>query len=339
MSDLSVSYMGLELKNPVIAGASGLTSSVEMIKRIEDAGAGAIVCKSLFEEEIQYEAMEQQKAIHKYDDIHAEMITVFPDIKEMGPEYNLFRLRKTKEAVSIPVIASLNAVNEEVWIEYAKLIEQTGVDGLELNIYSSPEPDQRSPSEVEVGQLNLLRSIREAVSLPLSVKLSPYYTNPGNFIKQIDDTGINGVVLFNRFFQSNIDINSEKITFPYTFSHKEDSRLPMRYAGLLSGNMKGSVCASSGIMEADDVVRMLLAGADAVQVVSTLYKNGVGQIAELVGGLEDWMGSKNYSCIGDFRGKMSRASLGQREQWLYKRTQYVKMLMQSSEDLAEKILQ
>lgn len=338
MVDLSVLYMGIKLKNPVIAGACGLTSNVDTIKEIAQAGAGAIVCKSLFEEEIQLESLKLKKLLHRYDDWHAEMITIFPKIKDIGPEQHLYWVKKTKESVDIPVIASLNAVNEDTWIEYSKLIEQTGVDGIELNMYTSPVFHLESSDVIEAKQIELLKEIRRVVSVPLCVKLSPYYTNSANFIRQLDNIGINGFVLFNRFFQSDIDINSEKPVFPFTFSKKQDNRLPLRFAGLLYGNIKGTICCSTGIMDYDDTIRMLLAGADAVQVVSTLYKNGISHLSSIISGIEKWMNEKAYTCIDDFKGKMSREKLGQKDTWIYKRSQYVKMLMQSSESLMKQIL-
>ena len=338
MIDLITSYMGIELKNPLIAGASGLTSDIDTIKRIEDAGAGAIICKSLFEEEIRLEAMEQQNELHKYDDIHAEMVTIFPEIKEKGPEYHLYWVRKTKESVNIPVIVSLNAVNSEVWTEYARLIEETGVDGIELNFYDSSDFGQSPSEEIEHKQVDILKQVRKTVDIPIGVKLSPYYTNPVKFISQLDDIGIDGFVLFNRFFQSNIDIEKEEFTYPFNFSHKDDNRLPLRYTGLLSGTLNGSICSGTGIMDYDDVVRMIMAGADAVQLVTTLYKNGVNHISRILEGIEKWMAAKGYNNLEDFRGSMSRKNLGAKEQWAYKRSGYVKMLMQNSRDLAERIL-
>jgi len=337
MANLTTTYMGLKLKNPVIAGASGLTSNVNIIKKIEEAGAGAIVCKSLFEEEIQLKSLEQNKELHKYDDINPEGLTIYPDIEHTGPEYHLYWIKKTKDNSKIPVIASLNAINEEVWVEYAKKLEQTGVDGIELNLYSSPDLIAATSSNMEEKQLSIIKKIRRAIDLPISVKLSPYYTNLSGFIKDIDASGIDGFVLFNRFFQSNIDINSEKFTFPFNFSSKDDNRLPLRFTGLLAGNVRASIISSNGIMDSDDVIRMILAGADAVQVVSTLYKNGLGHITTILTDLEKWMDEKHYSNLDDFRGKMSRGKLDQKDIWAYKRAQYVKMLMQSSDNLMSKI--
>lgn len=338
MADLTTSYMGLKLRNPVIAGASGLTSNFDMIKKIEKAGAGAIVCKSLFEEEIQLELLELDKDLHQHDDIHPEALTLFPNLEERGPDYHLYWVKKTKENSEIPVIASLNAVNEEIWIEYAKKIEQTGVDGIELNLYSSPDINKDNSSIIEEQQLVVLKKIRKAIDLPISVKLSPYYTNLSGFIKQIDKIGIEEFVLFNRFFQSNIDINSEKFTLPFNLSNKNDNRLPLRYTGLLAGKIKGSICSSNGIMDSDDVIRMILAGANSVQVVSTLYKNGPDHIKTILSELEKWMDDKQYSNLDAFRGKMSQEELSQKDSWAYKRAQYVRMLMQPSKDLMDKII-
>jgi len=338
MADFTTTYMGLKLKSPVIAGASELTSNIEKIKKIEIAGAGAIVCKSLFEEEVQLESLELNKDLHQHDDMHPEGLTLFPDLEEKGPDYHLYWIKRTKKNSGIPVIASLNAVNEKIWIEYAKKIEQTGVDGIELNLYSSPSINQNISSKIEEKQLDLLKKIRKAIDLPISVKLSPYYTNLSGFIKQIDKIGIDGFVLFNRFFQSNIDINSEKFTMHFNFSNKDDNRLPLRFTGLLSGKVKGSICSSTGIMDSDDVIRMILAGADAVQVVSTLYKNGPNHIKTILSELEKWMDEKHYSTLKDFRGKMSEGTLTKKDIWAYKRAQYVRMLMQPSEDLMNKIL-
>lgn len=337
MANLTTTYMGLKLGSPIIAGASGITFNVNLIKKIEEAGAGAIVCKSLFEEEIQLESLELNKGLHQHDDIHPEAITLFPDLEEKGPDYHLYVVKKIKENSGIPVIASLNAVNEEIWIEYAKKIEQTGVDGIELNLYSPPDIIHNSASKIEEKQLKIIKKIRKAIDLPISVKLSPYYTNLSRFIKQIDNIGIDGFVLFNRFFQSNIDIDSEKFILKFNLSNNNDNLLPLRFTGLLAGKIKGSICSSSGIMNYDDVIRMILAGADAVQVVSTLYKNGPNQIKTMLNGLETWMDDKKYSSLIDFRGKMSSETLNQKDSLAFTRAQYVRMLMQPSDDLMNKI--
>ncbi|MBN2736047.1 MAG: dihydroorotate dehydrogenase-like protein [Spirochaetales bacterium] len=338
MSDLSVTYLGMKLKNPVIAGASGLTASIDFIKRIEQAGAGAIVCKSLFEEEILLQTLKHNKDIHQYDNWHAEMTSIFPDIEAKALENHLYWVRKAKEEVKIPVIGSLNAVSEEIWLDYSEEMVKTGIDALELNFYSAPGFESEPSEAIEKKQLEILKKIRKAVSIPIVVKLSHFYTNPVHFIRELDNIGINGFVLFNRLFQPNINIDEETNTFPYTFSHKEDNRLALRYSALLYGELKGSVCASTGILDSHDVIRMLLAGADAVQMVSGLYANGVEHIATLINEISQWMEKKDYEKIDDFKGKLSRKNLGQKDAWIYKRTQYVKMLMQTSESLMKQII-
>jgi dihydroorotate dehydrogenase (fumarate) len=337
MIDISTSYMGIRLKNPVIAGASGFTSNVKTIKKIEEAGAGAVVCKSLFEEEINLEKMKQEKDNHMYDNLNPEMITVFPEVKYSGPENHLYWITEVKKAAGIPVFASLNAVTEDTWIEYSKLIEETGVDGLELNFYSSPVYSRDNSDLTEQKQIKIIKKIRESVNIPISVKLSSFYTNISGFIHELDKIGINGFVLFNRFFQSNIDIIKEEVTFPFLFSHKVDNRMPLRFTGLLYGNISGSICCNTGIMDYDDVVRMILAGADAVEVVSTFYKNGIHHLESIIKGITDWMEIKGYGSIDDFIGKLSRKALSSKDSWVYNRTQYIKMLMQGNEKLAEKI--
>ena len=337
MANLSVTYMGIELKNPVIIGASGLTSNLKLIKQIEEAGAGAIVCKSLFEEEIQLQSLQHRKNMHQYDEWHAEMTSVFPNLNDIGPEDHLYWVKKTKESINIPVIASINAVNEETWLNYSGLLEETGVDGIELNLYSSPEFHLKTSDNIEQRQIELLKKIRDRIKIPISVKLSPYYTNIAKFITQLDKMGINGFVLFNRAFQTNIDIDRENMTFPFTFSHKEDNLLSLKMAGLLYKTIDHSICCSTGIMDSEDIIKMLLAGADAVQIVSTVIHNGIPFIAEILEKMDNWMDNKEYHKISDFKGKLSRINLAQKDRWIYKRTQYIKILMQTSKSISESI--
>ena len=235
------------------------------------------------------------------------MVTLFPQIdSELSyPREHLNNLRKAKESLSIPVFASLNAVNDDTWTEYSKLLEQTGVDGLELNFYTVPEKTESGAEAVEKAQSDTLKKVKSAVKIPVSVKLSPYYSNPLKFINDLEKAGAGGFVLFNRLFQPDIDIQSEEHLFPYNLSNKEDNRLPRRFSGLLYGNTKASVCANSGIFTGYDVIKMLLAVADAVQIVSTLYLNQIGIIESVLKEVTDWMDSKGYSSIEDFRGKLS----------------------------------
>jgi dihydroorotate dehydrogenase (fumarate) len=325
MASLKTKYMGIELKNPIIAGASSLTSNMGSIKKLEDAGAAALIFASLFEEQVQLEQMMLEEDLARGDYRHAEMIDIFPDLEHAGPAEHLIWVRKAKESVEIPVIASLNAVNKETWIEYAKQLEETGVDALELNFYSVPSDFEKQGSEYEDEQIAVLKELKKKVSVPFSVKLSVYYSNPLNFIKKVDAVGIDGFVLFNRFFQPDIDISKEQNTFPLNLSNKNDNRFPLRYAGLLFGNVKADVCSSTGIMFAEDVIKMILAGANCVQCVSTLFKNKVTHLGTMVQDLEKWMDEKGYKNLDSFRGKLSRKN--SKDPWSYTRAQYVKLLL------------
>lgn len=333
MADLKTKYMGLELRSPVIVGANNLVKNTDNLKRMEDAGAGAIVYKSLFEEQILLENLELAEAKSEYNERNAEMVRIFPEVDSVNPEIesHLIALRKAKEAVSIPVVASLNAVYDESWVEYAKKLEETGVAGLELNFYTVPEKFDTEYFDIEMKQLKVLGLVREAVKLPVAVKLSPFYSNPLKFITDLDKAGADALVLFNRLFQPDIDIDTEEPHFPYNLSNREDNRLPLRFAGLLYGNINATVCANSGVLSGSDVIKMLLAGADAVQVVSALYLNQIEVIGVFLKEVERWMDAKGYEKLADFKGKLSRKNSG--DKLPYHRAQYMDFVMTTSEIL------
>jgi dihydroorotate dehydrogenase (fumarate) len=329
MADLTTSYLGIKLKNPVIVGASNLVTSLDNLKRMEDAGAAAIVYKSLFEEQIQLENLQLFEQMEEYSERQAEGSSLFPDIEHAGPEEYLMNLIKAKEALSIPLIASLNAVNFESWVEYSKKIEETGVDALEINFYSVPSDFEIMGKALIHEKLDILEAVKNSVSIPVAVKLSPYYTNPLYLIKEMDKLKADGFVLFNKLFQPEIDIDKEEMRFPYNLSHHDESRLPLRFAGLLYDNINASICSSRGIFTGEDTISMILAGADCVQVVSTLYKNGIEQITAILTDIERWMKDKKYKKMDDFRGKMSRKNI--QDPFAYRRAQYVDILMKSEE--------
>lgn len=329
MANLSTTYLGLKLKNPIIVGASNLVTDMHALQQIEEAGAAAIVYKSLFEEQIQLERAQHEDQLDEYSERHAEMISLFPKVEHAGPEAHLLGLRKVVETMNIPVIASLNCVYDITWAEYAVKLADAGAAALELNFYDNPRDPQKAGREILEQQLAVLKKVRQSVKIPISVKLSPFYTNPLNVIHQMDQTGVNGFVLFNRIFQPNIDIDAEELVFPWFLSNDGDYRLPLRYAGLLFDNVKADVCANTGILKGDDVIQLLLAGAQTVQVVTTLYKNGIGQINNMITDLNQWMDKKQYASIDDFRGKLSKKSIN--DPYAYKRAQYVDILMKSNE--------
>jgi dihydroorotate dehydrogenase (fumarate) len=329
MADLSTTYMGVKLKNPIILGASNLVTKPEVIKELEEAGIAAIVYKSLFEEQIQLESLQFSEELNEYNNRNSEMGRIFPDIEHAGPKEHLYNLKKLKQSTSVPVFASLNAIYEPSWVEYAKLLEETGVDGLELNLYATPGYFEVGATSIEEKQYQIVRSVKKAVKIPVSVKLSPFYTNTLNFIKRLDEAGVDGFVLFNRFFQPEIDIENEIFHFPWELTQERDHHLSLRYVGLLHGNIEGSICGSRGIYTAEDVIRLLLAGSDVVQTVSTVYKNQPSHIATMLKGIEVWMNNKGYKKLDDFRGKLSRKSL--KDPYTYQRAQYVDILAKSEE--------
>jgi dihydroorotate dehydrogenase (fumarate) len=333
MADLKTHYMGLELKNPVIIGASNIVTDIENLKRIEKAGASAIVYKSLFEEQIQLENLELFERKTEYSERNAEMISLYPESKSGTSDImeHLLALRKAKESVTIPVFASINAVLNETWVEYAKKIEETGVDGLELNFYSLPEKFDKESEDIEKKQIKILTLVKSAVKIPVSVKLSPYYTNPLKLISDMDKAGAGAFVLFNRLFQPDIDVQTEEHNFPYSLSNKEDNRLPLRFAGLLYGNTKASICANSGIMNGSDVIKMILAGADCVQIVSIVYLNQIEVISSMLVEIENWMDSRHYKSIESFRGKLSK--MNSENKLTYHRAQYMDFMMTTSQIL------
>lgn len=330
MADLKTTYMGLELSNPIIAGASKLTSYVDTIKKIEDAGAGAIVCGSLFEEQIQLEMQKFDNLLADISDVDSEISNLFPiNVEHKGPEEHLYWLRKTKESVKIPVIASLNCVNQSTWVDYAKMIEETGVDGLELNFFHVPQSFDVDASEVEKAQHEVLAELKSKIKIPISVKLSYFYSNTLNLIKSMDNDGVNAFVLFNKLFQPEINIEDETHVTPFNLSREGDYGIALRFAGLLYGEIKGNIIANTGIHTGEDVVKMILAGADAVQVVSTLYKNDISQIGTMLNTLENWMDRKGYKSLADFKGKLSRKNV--EDPFIYRRAQYVSLILKSEE--------
>lgn len=330
MSDLKTTYLGIPLKNPIIIGASNFVMNAEAVKKLEAAGAGALVYKSLFEEQIQLESLQLQEGLTEYNERNAEMISLFPNIEHAGPKEHLENLKRVKDAIKIPVIASLNCIYKESWEEYAQLLEKTGVDALELNFYATPDKLDRDGKSIEDQQLEALKIVLKAMKIPVSVKLSPFYSNTLNVVHKMDEAGAAGFVLFNRLFQPEIDLREEKHYSPFHLSNEhEDYRLPLRYAGLLYGNVKGTICSNTGFFQAEHVIKAILAGTDAVQVVSTIYKNGFTQISNILSGMEKWMTEKNYDTLGDFRGKLSRKTLN--DPITYRRAQYVDVLMHSDE--------
>jgi dihydroorotate dehydrogenase (fumarate) len=321
--------MGLELTSPIVAGASKLTANIDTIKQIEQAGAGAVVCASLFEEQIQLERMKLEERLSAHDDLDAEITSLFPHIEHGGPKEHLMWVRKTKEAVGIPVIASLNAVDTGTWVDYARRLEDTGVDGLELNFYYTPGNFDRAAQDIESEQVEVLHRVTAAVGVPVSVKLSHFYSNPLQVVGRMDAVGVDAFVLFNRLFESDIDIESERHTKPLNLSCAGDNKLINRFVGLLYGRVKADLAANTGILGGADVIKAILAGAGAVQVVSALYAHKVPYLATMLEQLSAWMDKKGYATLADFRGKCARVNIN--DPFVYRRAQYVDLILRSDE--------
>jgi dihydroorotate dehydrogenase (fumarate) len=329
MTNLKTSYMGLELKNPIVVGANNLVTNINSLKQMEEAGAAAVVFKSLFEEQIQLEAAQMDDEMDEYAERHAEMTSLFPNLEHAGPREHLMNVQNARKALSIPLIASLNAIYNETWLEYAKLLEDKGVDGLELNFYSVPRKAEFSGADIINDQIEILKKVKSSISIPVSVKLSPFYANPLNVISRMDKAGADAIVMFNRLFQNEIDLDSEKFVVDFPLSEAYENKLPLRYAGLLYGQIKASIISTRGIQNGSDAVKMILAGADAVQVVGTLYKNKVQYIATMLKDIETWMEGKGYKSLKEFRGKLSNKEIN--DPFIYKRAHYVDLLLKSEE--------
>lgn len=319
--------MGIELSSPVIVGACNLVSNLKNLRKMQEAGAGAVVYRSLFEEQLHLENLEISEAMAEYNNRNSEFNTFMPEFEHAGPKEYLAHLKKAKSVLDIPLFASINAVYEESWVQYAKQIEEVGVDGIELNLYVVPNEMDSGAFEALDWQIEIIKKIKAAISIPVAVKLSPYYSNPLQIIRRMEDAGAEAFVLFNRFFQPDIDLEKETLSFPYNLSGENDYRLSMRFAGLLYKNLDASICGSGGIFTGYDVAKLILAGADAVQVVSTLYKNGIGQINLINNQLKSFMESKGYESLDDFRGKLSKININ--DPFAYNRAQYIDILLNS----------
>jgi len=325
--NLSIQYGGMVLKNPIVIGASNIVTDVANLEKLEQAGAAAIVYKSLFEEQIQLESFQLEQKLESLSNWDAEHETMLPKVKHAGPAEHLRQLKEARKHLSIPLIGSLNCVNDDSWLEYALKMEDTGIDGLELNFYNNNIDFDLTAEAIEQKQLKALELVRAGVRLPLFVKLSPFYSNTLRLILQMDRIGVDGFVLFNRLFQPDIDVDKEEHHFPYLFSSESDNRLALRYAGLLHKKAKGSIICNTGILNGKDVIKMLLAGGNAVQVVSAVYKKGINTITHMLHEMEAWMKKKGYESLYDFQGKLSKENMT--DPFAYKRAQYVDILMKS----------
>lgn len=324
MTDLSTTYMGLKLKNPLIVSSSSLTNKISGVKNAAEAGAGAIVLKSLFEEQILAEMRKAEESTPA--DYHPEASDYLQNVSEnlQSAEY-LQLIEGGKKEVDIPLIASLNCISESKWADYAKDVEAAGADGLELNIAILPNFFDDNPEKIEQRVVEILKLVRSRISIPIAVKLGPYYTSIPAMVKKLEKAGAASLVLFNRFYRPDIDLDKIKLTSAYRYSSPEEISQSLRWIGLLHQHVKCDLCGATGIFDGNGVVKQILAGAQAVQICSTLYINGIRQIGIIKERMEYWMEQHKYSSLDNFRGIMSQQSSKQQKE--YERLQYIKALV------------
>ncbi|MBW2449588.1 MAG: dihydroorotate dehydrogenase-like protein [Deltaproteobacteria bacterium] len=307
MVDLSTEYLGMKLKNPVIAGSSGLTNSVKSIKELEENGAGAVVLKSIFEEEIAFEYEDILKEAESKGYNLDQFDYYDYKIKEDNLDKYTTLINESKKNVSIPVIASVNCVYSHEWLAFASQLEKAGADAIELNMFFLPSDFERTSEEKEKAYFQIIEQVQKAVSLPIALKISYYFSNLGPMIQKLSNTGISGLVLFNRFFSPDFDIDKFEVKSSNLFSAPSDLSISLRWIAIMAARVNCDLAASTGVHDGVALIKQLLAGADAVQVASTLYKNGKGRIGEMLKTLEEWMKGKGYGSLSDFKGKMSQA--------------------------------
>jgi len=324
--DLTTRYMGLVLRNPLVASASPLTGTLDGIRQLEEAGAGAVVLPSLFEEEIAAEAERYDHLTSANDDSWPESATSFPTLPELrhGPHHYLDLIRAARAAVDIPVIASINGVTSAGWIDYAKLIEEAGASALELNVYFVATDPMRSGREVEQRYLDILAAVRKAVAIPVAVKLGPYFSSLGHLAVELQDAGADALVLFNRFYQPDLDAVKLEVLTDLRLSEPNEIRLPLLWIAALSGRVTASLAASTGVSTATEVVKYLLAGADVVMTTSSLLKHGAPHMATLLAGLDAWLDAREFGSLAEMRGLMSQRRLKNPE--AFERANYLKIL-------------
>lgn len=324
--DLSTTYMGLKLKNPIVPSASPMSRDIGTIKALEDAGASAIVLYSLFEEQIEHEALELDYLTTQGSESYAEATSYFPPEHEyhLGPEEYLEHIQKIKRAVSIPIIGSLNGVTPGGWLDYAKNIEQAGADGLELNIYYIPTDPKLSGTDVEDMYVDILKTVKSIVKIPVAVKMSPFFSSMANIATKLDQAGVNALVLFNRFYQPDIDLEALDVIPNIFLSTPQAMRLPLRWIAILHGRIKADIAATSGVHNADDVLKMLMVGSNVTMMCSALLQQGPYWITKVLKDMETWMEEHEYSSVKQMIGSMSHKSV--KEPAAFERANYMKVL-------------
>lgn len=310
--DLRTSYLGLELKNPLVASPSPLARELANIRRLEDAGAAAVVLHSLFEEEINQESHALDRYLSEGTESYAEALTYFPEApsyRAIGPDSYLEHIFRAKQAVDIPIIASLNGVSSGGWIRYAKEMEGAGADALELNIYYVPTRIDLSSAEVEQIYIDLVHDIRASINLPIAVKLSPYFSSTANMMHRLAEAGANGLVLFNRFYQPDLDLENLEVVPNLILSKSDEIRLPLRWIAILYGRIAADMALTTGVHTAHDALKAVAAGANVAMMTSEILLNGIGRFSEILAEMKLWLEEREYLSIRELHGSLSQINV------------------------------
>lgn len=324
--DLSTKYLGMTLRSPLVASASPLSEDINSIKKLEAAGIGAVVLYSLFEEQLRLEQEEYNFHTTQGTEAFAESLSYFPEIEDykLGPELYLEHIQKAKAAVDVPIIASLNGSSLGGWTEYAREFENAGADAIELNIYYIPTDSNMLGSEVEQQYIDILKAVKGAVKIPVALKLSPFFSNFSNMAKRLDEAGADSLVLFNRFYQPDIDLDEFEVTPNLLLSQSSAMRLPMRWIAILKDNIKADLAATSGIHTGTDVIKMLMVGANATMLCSSLLKHGINHVKNIEDHMKQWMREHDYKSVSEMQGSMSQQKTGNPSS--FERAQYMKAI-------------
>jgi dihydroorotate dehydrogenase (fumarate) len=324
--NLGTKYLGLQLKNPLVIAACPITGKIDWLKKLEEAGAAAAVMPSLFEEQIEHDEEEIAK-LHEFgSDSFAEALSYFPEEQDYhtGPEEYLDTIAKAKKAVQIPIIASLNGTSTGGWVRYAKMMQEAGADALELNIYYIATDLDTSGADVEKQYIDLVAAVKQSISIPLAVKVGPYFSAMGNMAKRLADAGADGLVLFNRFLQPDIDLETLDTNPKLLLSDPYELLLPLRWTAILHGRLNASLAITSGIHDAHSMAKALLAGADVGMIASTIYQDGLDQVGRILRGLQEWMKEKEYDSVEQLKGSISQENCKDPES--FARGNYMKAL-------------
>jgi dihydroorotate dehydrogenase (fumarate) len=326
MIDLSTTYLGLKLKNPLVASASPLSEKLDSVRQLEDCGVSAIVMYSLFEEQVIRESLELDRFLSNGTHTYAEALTYLPEVGRysMGPEAYVENVYRLKQATKIPIIGSLNGVSTGGWIQYAQQIEQAGADAVELNIYYLPVDPDLTGAELEDNYVDLVKDLRSQVRIPIAVKLSPFFTSMPNMARRLVEAGADGLVLFNRFYQPDFDLDELEVVPNLQLSSSSELRLPLRWIALLYGRVQTDYALTSGVHTTTDMLKAIMAGASVTMVTSEFLQNGIERAGEMLGGMLSWLEEHEYESVLQMRGSMSAQAVAQPN--AFKRTNYMKVL-------------